>query len=163
MKESITQPRALMPSKLEQQETLQTLNQWHSVFKNYYRRCSFYGYFLQPGIRWTGMIHVGSSRDDPFSTQKVKLLDHPGMISILDHHRMIHFGLSRDDPIWIIPGWSILHPKSQTVYIERTYNFGSSSDDPCWIILGWSILDHPGMIHSPPQKSNCIYRMIIHI
>ena len=53
MKESITQPRALMPSKLEQQETLQTLNQWQSVFKNYYRRCSFYGDFLQPGIRWT--------------------------------------------------------------------------------------------------------------
>ena len=55
MTDAITQsqPRALMPRKLDQQETLQTLNQWQSVFRNYYRRCAFYGYFLQPGMGWT--------------------------------------------------------------------------------------------------------------
>ena len=47
------QPRALAPRKLDHQETLQTLNQWKNVFKNYYRRCQFYGTFLQPGASWT--------------------------------------------------------------------------------------------------------------
>ena len=31
---------------------LNSLNQWIITFKNFYRRCSYYGYFLQPGIRW---------------------------------------------------------------------------------------------------------------
>ena len=53
------QPKALMPRKLEQQETLQTLNQWSSIFKNYYRRCPFYGTFLQPGLRWSNEINRG--------------------------------------------------------------------------------------------------------
>ena len=47
------QPRALAPRKLDHQETLQTLNQWKNVFKNYYRRCQFYCTFLQPGASWT--------------------------------------------------------------------------------------------------------------
>ena len=48
----VTQPRALIPRRLDQQETLNSLNQWIITFKNFYRRCSYYGYFLQPGIRW---------------------------------------------------------------------------------------------------------------
>ena len=56
---SHSQPRALMPRKLDQQETLQTLNQWQSVFRNYYRRCSFYGHFLQPGITWSSQENRG--------------------------------------------------------------------------------------------------------
>ena len=53
------QPRALAPRKLEQRETLQTLNQWKCVFRNYYRRCQFYGYFMQPGISWTDGTNRG--------------------------------------------------------------------------------------------------------
>ena len=53
-----------MPRKLDQQETLQTLNQWQSVFKNYYRRCSFYGLFLQPGITWNDDINHGFTEDE---------------------------------------------------------------------------------------------------
>ena len=123
---------------------------------------------------YKGIIFIGSSlvwiipSPSPFTYDHVYVYIY--MICVymynLDHPGMIHSPPLKWDCIyrdWIIPGWSILHPKSQTVYIEKTYIFGSSLDDPFWIILGWSILDHPGMIHSPPQKSNCIYRMIIYI
>ena len=49
----VTQPRALLPRRLDQQETLNSLNQWVITFKNFYRRCPYYGYFLQPGVVWT--------------------------------------------------------------------------------------------------------------
>ena len=47
------QPRALAPRKLEQTESLQTLNHWRTVVKNYFRRCQFYSFFLRPGLTWT--------------------------------------------------------------------------------------------------------------
>ena len=47
------QPRALTPRRLEQQETLSSLNQWVAVFKNFYRRCIYYSFFLKPGLTWT--------------------------------------------------------------------------------------------------------------
>ena len=53
-----------MPRKLEQQESLQTLNQWTSVFRNYYRRCPFYGYFLQPGVTWTADPDRGFTQNE---------------------------------------------------------------------------------------------------
>ena len=46
-------PRALLPRRLDQQESLNSLNQWVITFKNFYRRCSYYGYFLQPGVTWS--------------------------------------------------------------------------------------------------------------
>ena len=52
MTEIQVQPRALTPRRLEQQETLSSLNQWVAVFKNFYRRCTYYSYFLQPGLTW---------------------------------------------------------------------------------------------------------------
>ena len=48
----IQQPKALAPRRLEQTESLQSLNHWISVVKNYYRRCSFYSYFLKPNLTW---------------------------------------------------------------------------------------------------------------
>ena len=48
-----SQPRALVPSRLDQQETLNSLNHWTATFKNFYRRCQYYGFFLQPGLTWT--------------------------------------------------------------------------------------------------------------
>ena len=59
-----TQPRALAPRKLEQQETLQTLNQWQTVFRNYFRRCQFYGFFLQPGVTWTSGLNRGFTANE---------------------------------------------------------------------------------------------------
>ena len=53
------QPKALTPRKLEERETLQTLNHWKSVFCNYYRRCQFYNYFLQPGVNWSNETNHG--------------------------------------------------------------------------------------------------------
>ena len=47
-----SQPRALLPRRLEQQENLQSLNQWKAVFRNFYRRCQYYGYFLAPTTTW---------------------------------------------------------------------------------------------------------------
>ena len=53
MAEQYSQPRALLPRWLEQQESLNPFNQWIVTFKNFYLRCTFYGYFLQPGLTWT--------------------------------------------------------------------------------------------------------------
>ena len=47
------QHRAMHPRRLEQQESLNSLNQWSITFKNFYRRCQYYGYFLQPNLTWT--------------------------------------------------------------------------------------------------------------
>ena len=49
----LTQPRALVPRRLDQKESLNSLNHWAATFKNYYRRCQYYGHFLQPGLTWT--------------------------------------------------------------------------------------------------------------
>ena len=64
-----TQPKALAPRKLEQTETLQTLNHWRSVLKNYYRRCQFYGYFLAHT-----MVHVAyRTKMDHFSFNSLEI------------------------------------------------------------------------------------------
>ena len=55
----LTQPRALLPRRLEQQETLSSLNQWTATFKNFYRRCQYYSYFLQPGLTWDSSANRG--------------------------------------------------------------------------------------------------------
>ena len=55
------QPRALVPRKLDQQESLQTLNHWRTVFKNYFRRCPYYSYFLQPNVVWSQELNRGFS------------------------------------------------------------------------------------------------------
>ena len=47
-----SQPRALAPRRLDQQESLSSLNHWKATFQNYYRRCQYNSYFLQPGITW---------------------------------------------------------------------------------------------------------------
>ena len=54
-----SQPKALTPRKLEERENLQTLNHWKSVLTNYYRRCQFYGIFLQPGVTWSNAVNHG--------------------------------------------------------------------------------------------------------
>ena len=66
-----SQPKALLPRKLEERETLQTLNHWKSVFVNYYRRCQFYGFFLQPGVIWSNEVNHG------FTTPEVNGLKRP--------------------------------------------------------------------------------------
>ena len=47
-----TLPRALAPRRLEQVESLQSLNHWRTVVKNYFRRCQYYSCFLAPGLKW---------------------------------------------------------------------------------------------------------------
>ena len=56
---SVTQPRALAPRRLEQRESLNSLNQWKSVFRNYYRRCQYYGIFLLPQTTWDNTANRG--------------------------------------------------------------------------------------------------------
>ena len=56
------QPRALAPRRLEQKESLHSLNHWKAVFRNYHRRCPYYSKFLLPATRWD------SSRNRGFST-----------------------------------------------------------------------------------------------
>ena len=55
----LTQPRAMHPRRLEQQETLSSLNQWVITFKNFYRRCQYNSYFLQPDLTWGPMGNRG--------------------------------------------------------------------------------------------------------
>ena len=59
------QPRALTPRRLDQQETLQSLNHWKGVFKNYYRRCQYNSYFLQPGLTWNSTNNRGFTATEP--------------------------------------------------------------------------------------------------
>ena len=59
-----TQPRALIPRRLDQQESLNTLNQWKSVFRNYYRRCPYYGIFLMPTTIWDASNNRGFTTDE---------------------------------------------------------------------------------------------------
>ena len=53
------QPRALAPRRLEQSETLQTLNQWRGVLLNYFRRCQYNSYFLRSGLTWDTSVNHG--------------------------------------------------------------------------------------------------------
>ena len=59
------QPRVLAPRRLEQQETLSSLNHWMGTFKNYYRRCQIYGYFLSPGLSWSPDDNKGFTQSEP--------------------------------------------------------------------------------------------------
>ena len=61
---SHSQPRALAPRKLEQVESLQSLNHWKTVVKNYFRRCQFYSYFLTPGLQWDNTQNRGFTRSE---------------------------------------------------------------------------------------------------
>ena len=45
-------PKTLAPRRLDYKETLNSLNQWRTVFRNYYRRCPYYGQFLLPTASW---------------------------------------------------------------------------------------------------------------
>ena len=47
-----TLPKTLQPRRLGHQETLQSMNHWKSVFRNFYRRCPYYGIFLLPTTSW---------------------------------------------------------------------------------------------------------------
>ena len=66
-------PKALAPRRLEQRESLSSLNQWRTVFRNYYRRCPYYGTFLLPATKWdnspdrgfVGPETTGLKRDVP--------------------------------------------------------------------------------------------------
>ena len=49
------------PRPLSQQETLDSLNHWKTLFRNYYRRDSIYKKFLASGFRWTTDLDYGFS------------------------------------------------------------------------------------------------------
>ena len=61
MAEQTNQPRALAPRRLDQKESLHSLNHWKSVFRNYYRRCPYYSRFLLPTAKWNNSAHRGFS------------------------------------------------------------------------------------------------------
>ena len=46
------QPKTLAPRRLEHRESLNSLNKWAAVFRNYYRRCNYYGLYLLPSTTW---------------------------------------------------------------------------------------------------------------
>ena len=68
-----SQPKALALWRLEHKESLHSLNLWRSVFRNYYRRCQYYGIFLLPTTTWnntptrgfTAAEQTGLKRDIP--------------------------------------------------------------------------------------------------
>ena len=72
----VSQPRALLPRRLDQQETLSSLNQWVITFKNFYRRCTYYGYFLHPGITWST-----NSNERGFTAEQTGLKRSPSVLS----------------------------------------------------------------------------------
>ena len=58
------QPRALQPRRLDNQESLQSLNHWRSVFRNFYRRCPYYGLFLLPSTTWDSSHNRGFTTEE---------------------------------------------------------------------------------------------------
>ena len=62
--DSQQQPKALVPRRLEQKETLNSLNQWRTVLRNYHRRCSYYGIFLLPTTTWDSSPTRGFSEPE---------------------------------------------------------------------------------------------------
>ena len=69
-------PRALAPRRLEQVETLQSLNHWRTVIKNYFRRCQYYGYFLTPGLKWDNTANRGFIAEEPTDLKELPKLWH---------------------------------------------------------------------------------------
>ena len=61
MAEQTNQPRALAPRRLDQKESLHSLNHWKSVVRNYYRRCPYYSRFLLPTAKWDNTAQRGFS------------------------------------------------------------------------------------------------------
>ena len=59
-----SQPRALQPRRLDQIESLQSMNHWRSVFRNFYRRCPYYGLFLLPSTTWDSSPSRGFQEDE---------------------------------------------------------------------------------------------------
>ena len=57
-------PKALVPRRLDQKETLNSLNQWKTTFRNYYRRCPYYGLFLLPATTWDNSPTRGFSAEN---------------------------------------------------------------------------------------------------
>ena len=64
MSDVSTQPRALSPRKLEQQESRQSLNHWRTVFRNFYRRCQYYSLFLLPSTHWDQSQYRGFTQEN---------------------------------------------------------------------------------------------------
>ena len=70
------QPRALAPRKLEQVETLQSLNHWRTVVRNYFRRCQYYSYFLAPDIKWDNTVNCNTLESAlPARSTPIKILN----------------------------------------------------------------------------------------
>ena len=80
------QPRVPVPRKLEQKETLQSLNQWRNTFRNYYRRCQFYGLFLSPDTSWDNSLSRGFIENESTGLKrspKILAADLEGFLSCL--------------------------------------------------------------------------------
>ena len=75
-----TLPKALAPRRLEQRESLSSLNQWRTVFRNYYRRCPYYGLFLLPATKWNNTQDRGFTEPEETGLKR----DIPTLIADLD-------------------------------------------------------------------------------
>ena len=67
-------PKALVPRRLDQKETLNSLNQWKTTFRNYYRRCPYYGLFLLPATTWDNSPTRGFSAENSGLNRDIPIL-----------------------------------------------------------------------------------------
>ena len=65
----VSQPRALLLRRHDQQESLNSLNQWVITLKKFYRRCAYCSYFLRPNVTWSS---DPSDRGFPAETDGLK-------------------------------------------------------------------------------------------
>ena len=88
-------PRALAPRRLDQQETLSSLNHWKATFQNYYRRCQFNSYFLQPGLTWNSSENNRGFTEDESSglkrTPQVLAQDLEGFLQCLGDYLLFDY------------------------------------------------------------------------
>ena len=120
------QPRALAPRKLEQTETLQSLNHWRNVVKNYFRRFQFYSYFLTPGLTWNNTATRGFLTSETTGLKRTPALlatDLEGFLSTIGTYLPFDYITEKllDESTSLDSVWSIIYEIYDAELVTSNY------------------------------------------
>ena len=137
-----------MPRRLEQQETLNSLNKWKSVFRNYYRRCPYYGLFLLPSTVWDSSNTRGFSAPEPTGLKRdVQTLaaDLDGFLDCIASYCPFDYvgDKLKSDSVSLQTVWDILH---------EIYDLELSSSN---------FLDYASMVREPEESYRGYYNRLV--
>ena len=137
-----------MPRRLEQQETLNSLNKWKSVFRNYYRRCPYYGLFLLPSTVWDSSNTRGFSAPEPTGLKRdVQTLaaDLDGFLDCIASYCPFDYvgDKLKSESVNLQTVWDILH---------EIYDLELSSSN---------FLDYASMVREPEESYRGYYNRLV--